>query len=104
MFYLIRETTPLSTEHQIAQLIERAKSKPLDESTPAKERVNLATQGYYPIKMEVEGLEKGFRAPTGPMSYNQPIIEQIYLNHGFVVFRYASDHTLRVRKSSKKIG
>ena len=36
MFYLIRETTPLSTEHQIAQLIERAKSKPLDESAPAK--------------------------------------------------------------------
>jgi len=44
--------------------------------------------------MEVEGLEKDFRAPTEPMSYNQPMIEQIYLNHGFVVFRYASDHTL----------
>ena len=75
-------------------MIERAKSKPLDENAPAKERVNPATLGYYPVKMEVEGLLKDFRAPTGPMSYNQPMIEQIYLNHGFVVFRYASDHTL----------
>ena len=101
MFYLIRETTPLSTEHQIAQLMERAKGKPLDEKAPAKERVNPATLGYYPVKMEVGGLLNEFRAPTESMSYNQPMIEQIYLNHGFVVFRYASDHSLI---ESQKIG
>jgi len=88
------ETTPLSTEHQIAQLIERAKSKPLDEKAPAKERVNPATLNYYPVKMEVGGFLNEFRAPKVPMSYNQPTVEQLYLHLGFVVFRYASDHTL----------
>ena len=70
MFYLIRETAPLSTEHQVAQLIERAKSKPRNENAPAKERVNPATMSYYPVKMEVGGLLNEFRVPTGPMSYN----------------------------------
>ena len=45
------------------------------------------------MKVEV-GLLRDYRELTGPMSYNQTTIEQIYLHLGFVVFRYPSDHTL----------